>query len=386
MFTSTIAALRAEPQGEVKRISTVTTAPATKAPNQKKLRSTPLARQRLEVQLLNLAADPTTWPSNYLRRAFEIVAKYKPPEIARQIVLDAVRAADRAVKAASGRDLALARGSALADLTQCCKRVAKCTKPTRLRKQIRTDVDEAARSILVANPVDSESIQIFLCRLREIVEGRPEDPVASAIYRDLVASRAYLTHREDLRLDGRGPTITVDGIPPDVVLAGRRPPKIAADYEAIRPEIRLACEAALREVVDEKQERLTAHDIFASLHAKLDAVSAAPGSRNAPRIINSYLTGVERIWTKHGLPVGRGYSSLDDDYISPFHEFAERVLLNQRDPGSRIFSPFTEGEIDSARAQYDKMPHTARDDISDKPFGGSWAITQHVLRGYLERS
>ena len=341
-------------------------APAKKAPNQKKLWSTPLARRELEGQLLDLAADPKTWRSEHLRRAYEIVAKHKPAETARQIVVDSVRAADLAIKTALRRDLALARGSALADFTANSKRIANCTK--RLRKEIGTALDEAARSAFVGGPIDLESVQDFLCSCRKVVQRRPEDKVASAIYRDLVASKGDFTHGEDLPLE-------------------ERMPKIAVDYEALPPAARLACEDALRMLVDEKLQHLTAHDIFASLHATSLPLISTEGLDDEPQIIDSYLTEIERIWNENGLDVGRGYNALRNDYLSPFHGFAERVLLDLRDPGSRIFSPFTDAEMKSAWAEYHKIPDTCpRDDISAAPFKGTRVITEHVLKSYLERS
>jgi hypothetical protein len=362
-------------------------APEKKAPNQKKLRSTPLARRGLkgqlldlEGQLLDLAADPETRPSEHLRRAYEIVAERKPPETAKQIVLDSVRAADRAVKAALKRDLGLARRSTLADFTANCKGIANCTK--RLRKEIVTDLDVAARSAFAGRPVDLEGVQDFLCSCKNIVESRPDDTVASAIYRHLVASKGDITHGEDLPLDGRTPTITVEAILPEVRLDGPRMPKIAVDYEALPSKVRVACENALQTLVDQL-ESLTAHDVFASLQA----TSPDEDIQDEPPIIDSYLAEIDRIWTENGLDVGRGYNALQRDYLSPFHEFAERVLLSQRDPGSRVFNPFTDVEMSSAWAEYHSIPDTCpRDDISAAPFRGTRVITEHVLRSYLERS
>ncbi len=360
-------------------------APVTKAPNQKKLRSTPLARRRLEAQLLDLA-DPESWPSPHLRRAYEIVAKCKPAEIAKQIVLDSVRAADRAMKAALNRDLASGRRSALADFVQNCRTIANCTKPTRLRKEIRTDLNSVARSTLVAGPVDVESVQEFLCSCRNIVELRLEDEDASTIHRHLVASKGDVTHGEDLPLDVRTPTITVLTIPPQVRLTGRRTPKIATDYEALPPQARLACENALQVSTDERLICLTAHDVFASLYTTSHSFASAQDLEAEPQIIGIYLGQIEQIWTENGLEFGRGYNELQKNYLSPFHEFSERILLDRRDPGSRIFSPLSEDEMRSARQHYYTIPLSSRDNISAAPFAGNRVITEHVLRSYLERS
>jgi hypothetical protein len=363
------------------------TARARNPPNQKKLRSTPLARRRLESQLLDLSADPETWTSEHLRRAYEIVAALRPPETTKQIVLDSVRAADRAIKTALGRDLALAHRSALADFTNNCRSIANCTKRTRLRAEIGSELDEAARSTLVRRPVDLGSVQDFFCSSRKVVERRPENKVASAIFKHLIASKGDITHGKDLPLEDMAP-------------------KMAVDYEAHPAKVRLACENALQMLVDERPERLTAHEVFASLHATSHSFASAQDLGAEPPIIDCYLAEIDRIWTENNLDLGRGSHPLRKDYCSPFHEFAERVLLDQRDPGSRIFrpsteadlpdqrdprsrvfSPFTKAELRSAWAWYNKIPKTApRGDISATPFGGTWVITEHVLKSYLERS
>src|SRR6478672_8242391 len=103
-----------------------------------KINQTPLARRVLNDQLSDLKEDPEKWQSVHLRRAFEIVAKRVPRGTAKEMVLESVRAADRAVKKASERDLKSARQSALTDFNANCRTIANCTKPTRLRKEIRT--------------------------------------------------------------------------------------------------------------------------------------------------------------------------------------------------------------------------------------------------------
>jgi hypothetical protein len=332
-----------------------------------KLNLTPLARRRPRDQLLDLSEDPEKWQSDHLRRAFEIIAKRKSRETAKQIVLESVRAADCAVKKASERCLKSSRQSALTDFDENCRAIANCTKPTRLRSEIRTRLDEAARSAFVGNGIDLEVIQNFFCLSKKIVECWPENKDARAIFKHLVTIKGDITHRAEFPLEGRVP-------------------KIALDYEALPTQARLTCEHTLHLLIAEKSENLTAHDIFASFYAASHSLVLTQNLQDEPGILDIYLAEIERIWTDKGLRVGRGNHHANADYMSPFQEFAERALLVQRDPGSRIFTPFTEHELKSARELYHRIPPTSRANISAAPFMGTWVITDRLLRSYFERS
>jgi hypothetical protein len=356
-----------------------------KAPNQKELRSTPLARRSLRGRLLDLDIDPANWESPHLRGAYKMALISKLPETAKRLVVDVVEAADRAVKAARARDLASARRQALADLTKNCKGIANCTKPRRLNAAVRRSLDEAARSLFVEGPVDLESIQEFLSRARTIVEGWPQDQVAAAIFRHLVATKGDITHGEDLPLDARTPIIVAHCALQKVRLLCGRTPKIAADYEALDCELRLACEGALRQLVDAKQRRLTAHDIFSTLHVTLEARNSIEEPGDNPPIIDTYLEDAVQSWTRDGST--RGLYAGRNGYLSPFNEFAERILLDARDPASRIFDPITEDEKHHAWAAYHEIPADySKADISAMPFAGIRVVTEYVLRSHLKRS
>lgn len=332
-----------------------------------KINLTPLARRKLKDQLLNLSDAPAKWESEHLRRSFEIVAKRMPQETAIEMILESTRAAVRAVKKASERDLKSSRQSALTDFRSNCRPIANCAKPTRLRTEIRTKLDEAARSAFVGNATDLESIQHFFYTSKEIVECWPEDKNARTILKHLVTVKSDITHNAEFPL-------------------WHRMPKIALDYEGLPADARLACEQALQLLVAEKLRSLTAYDIFSSLYAASQSLILTQNLHDEPAILDAYLQEIEQIWTERDLRVGRGNDPANADYMSPFQEFAERVLLVQRDPGSRIFTPYTVHELKSARKLYRRIPYTSRDNISAAPFMGSKVITDRLLRTYLASS
>jgi hypothetical protein len=362
-----------------------------------KLNPTPLARRHLKDQprqlrnqLLGLSDDPKTWQSDHLRRAFEIVAKHRSTEIAKRIVLESVSAAGAAVKEASFRSLESSRQSALTDFNANCRIIGNCTKSTRLRKEVRVELDKAARSVFVqkacnAEPIehaiDLEHVQSFFYLFKGIVERWQEDKNAQAIFKHIVSIKRDRTHEAEFPLQNRS-----DIVHNAAFSVRERAPKIALDYEALATNARLACERSLRLVIAEKSENLTAHDIFASLNAASKSVILTQNLQEKPAILDIYLAAIGRIWTDEGLGLGRGNYRANTAYMSPFHEFAERVLMFEWDPASRFFTPLTSNELKSAKKAYDGIPRALRSNISAAPFKGTRVITDHLLRSHLKRS
>jgi len=147
----------------------------------KKIPATPFARRNLDKEIAVLRdKSPADWGSAHLRRAHEIVEKRLGPEKAKEIVIQAVRVAHRALKQAYREQLGEARRSALADLSANCKAIANATKP-RLKKEIREKLDYAARSAFGDGVADLETVQLFFCKCRKIVEKFPEVKGAASL-------------------------------------------------------------------------------------------------------------------------------------------------------------------------------------------------------------
>jgi hypothetical protein len=338
----------------------------------KKISPTPLARRVLDDQLAALKGDPKEWKSEHLCHAFEIVEKQTGRETAKKIVIEAVRAADHAVKNAAQQGLEAAQISALKDFSKNCRAIANGTKPNRLSKEVRMQLNEAARSAFAAGGADLETVQDFFWGCKKIVERLPQDKAASAIFKHLV------TDKDDK---------TLGKVPLYQAPAEDRIPKIALDYEALPPQARSACESALAQLISEKAERLTAHDVFASLHNTSLNYAATARLEAEPNIIHDYLAELDDLWTNQGLDGGRGNDPADPNYFSPFQEFAERVLLNQRDPRSRLFAPFSKQELIAAKITYREFHRKTREDpskTSAEPFAGRPLITDWILRTYLD--
>ena len=334
-----------------------------------KIRSTPLARRNLDSQLATLKGDPDGWQSEHLRRAFQIVEKRVGRQPAREIVIEAVRAAARAVKEAFRRGLKEAQQSALTDFNKNCRAIANRTK-LRLRKEVRMQLDQAAGSAFATGVADLDTVQLFFCRCKNIVKGWPKDKPACAIFKHLVTVKDDRTH-------GDAP---LEEAPLENTI------KIALDYEALPTKARSGCESGLAQLISEKADRLTAHDVFECLHCASEPFMITTSLEAQPDIIHHYLAELDALWTSHGLEFGRGNHPEDGTYSSPFQEFGERVLLEQRDPRSRLFNPISDPEKAVAWASYHKIPKDffiSREDISAASFSGYELITDWTLRTYL---
>jgi hypothetical protein len=123
----------------------------------KKIPAMPFARLSLDdQQSYLLAIEPEAWPE-HLRHAFQIVKK-RAPQVAEQIVIDAVSAAHRTVRKAYEAQLREERSSTLAAFSKACKALSNATKPNRLRKAVRTRIDEAAQGAFACGVADLETI------------------------------------------------------------------------------------------------------------------------------------------------------------------------------------------------------------------------------------
>ncbi|MEY9189159.1 hypothetical protein [Bradyrhizobium ottawaense] len=345
----------------------------------KKISATPFARRNLDKEIADLRdKNPADWGSAHLRRAHEIAKKRLGPEKAKEIVIQAVRVAHRSLKQAYREQLGEARRSALADFGKNCEAIANFTTPKRLGKPIRIALDELARTAFADGIVDLETVQEFFRGCKTTLKAFGESETASKIFKHLVTHKNDRTHGD---------------IPPDEVRVewesnGKdRTPKIALDYEVLPAIARKASEGALARIISEKFADLTAHDVFECLRRTSEPFATTTALKEQPNVLKQYLADLDALWTNHGLEIGRGNHPEDGSYSSPFHEFAERVLLALRDPRSRLFDPITDEESAAARAAYYKIPadfHISRDDISAMPFAGDQLITDWTLRTYLD--
>jgi hypothetical protein len=297
----------------------------------KSIPATPFARLSLKDQqsyLLNV--EPTAWPE-HVQEAYQIVLRRRP-QVAKQMTIDAVAAAHRIVRKAYEAQLRDERSSTLATFCKACKELSNATKPNRLLKAVRTKIDEAARTIFAGGVADLETIQRFL---REC----------------------------------------------DV--AGKR--NLALDYEASAAHFSLECESALERLILEEAQSITAHEIFATLYEASLRCTATKSAQGETDLLQEYLAELDGIWTNHGIRVGRGNHDDDAKYIGPFPEFAERVLLSQRRPGSNLFEPVSAEELETVRRRYYEMSPEGQRASSARPFHDVGLITDRILRGYLDQ-
>ncbi|UQD98208.1 hypothetical protein [Bradyrhizobium japonicum] len=344
----------------------------------KKIPATPFARRNLDKKIADLRdKTPADWGSAHLRRAHEIVEQQVGQEKAKEIVIEAVRAAHRALKQAYQEQLGEARRPALADLSANCRAIANTTKP-RLKKEIREKLDYAARSAFGDGVADLETVQLFFCECRKIVEEFPEVRAAALIFKHLVTDKDDLTHG---KISLEMPPMEINGRP-----KGRWPhhPKIALDYEAIPAAARSTCEAMLTRLISERRKSLTAHDVFECIRRASSALVATATLKSQPKALYEYLADLDAFLRNYELELGRGNHPEDTSYRSPLHEFAERVLLEQRDPGSRLFDPVpAQGETAAKIALWEIARTTG--EIPNLPSPELWLIGDRTFRTYLER-
>jgi hypothetical protein len=306
----------------------------------KKIPATPFARLSLDGQQSYLRRiEPDAWPK-HLRHAFQI-ANERAPRGAKQIVIDAVGAGHRAVRKAYDAQLREERSSALATFSKNCKTLSNATKPKRLLKAAKMQLDEAARSAFACGFADLETVQRFFA----------EDAIQQLFSKD--------ESTEEFNN--------------------------ALIYEASSPALRLECESALAQLIPGKAKPITAHDVFASLHGASLRCTELARSERVDDPLQEYLAELDEIWAAHELKVGRGNHPADSKYRGPFPEFAERVLLSQRHPGSSLFEPLSEEESATVWKKYWELPREWQKETSSKPFRDATLITDRILRGYLDR-
>jgi hypothetical protein len=304
----------------------------------KRIPATPFARLSLsDQQSYLLRIEPEAWPE-HLRHAFQIVNE-RAPQVAEQIVIDAVGAAHRAVRKAYEAQLREGRSSALAAFSKNCKTLSNATKQKRLLKAVQMQLDEAARSSFACGFADLETVQRFFA----------EDAIQQLFSK-------YKSTKECNR---------------------------ALIYEVSPATFRLECESALAQLISGKAKPITAHDVFAALHGASLRCTEMARSGRIDGLLQEYLAELDEIWTSYELKVGRGNHPADSKYRGPFPEFAERVLLSQRHPGSNLFEPLSEQESETVRKKYWEMPLEWQKVTSSRPFRDASLITDRILRGYL---
>jgi hypothetical protein len=296
----------------------------------KKIPITPFARSGLgDQQSYLLWIDPEAWPE-HLQHAFQIVNE-RAPQVAEQIVIDAVGAAYRAVRKSFESQLKEARASALAAFSKNCKEISNAMKPRRMLKAVRMKFDVAARSAFVCGFADLETVERFF-------------------------SECEIARK-------RGITLS---------------------YEACPSQFRLECESALTRLISEKAKSISAHDVFAVLHEVSLLCAEKARSEREQNLLQEYLGELDAIWASYGLKVGRGNHHADSEYRGPFPEFAERVLLSQRNPGSNFFEPLSEQESETVRRMYWAMHPDWQKATTARPFRDAGLITDRTLRNYLD--
>jgi hypothetical protein len=119
-------------------------------------RPTPLARTNLRHLRANLrAAAPTSWPRP-LAQAFEILNKIDEQR-ARDLLIEAVGAADACARAIDGRVTARSREEARNKAAKALARVARCAG--RAAAELRRRLDRMVKTVLSRGKCDAGDLQ-----------------------------------------------------------------------------------------------------------------------------------------------------------------------------------------------------------------------------------
>ena len=143
-------------------------------------RPVPLARINLKRLRANLrAAAPTSWP-RHLAQAFEILNKIDEPR-ARDLVIEAVGAADACARAIDGGVMARSREEARDKAEKALARLARCAgrAPAELRRRL----DRMVKTVLSRGMCDAGDLQRLVHRAGQVLRKFRNEPAAATALR-----------------------------------------------------------------------------------------------------------------------------------------------------------------------------------------------------------
>jgi hypothetical protein len=299
----------------------------------------PLARRDPDGYILQLDAEPATWPA-FLHAAWEIVAKeMSAPDQARQAVIDAVRPANKCARAIAARLQATTSDQSREVVVRAAKRIS--TRIKRIPAAARRALDDVARHEL-GEEVNSETIGTFLTGCSKVMLAFPESQLAQEIQHDL-SGRSNAATAATLDEGTERPTI-----------------HLVHEFDAMPPLARRDVEDRLAKILRECLSLPSALDIFSAIGDSLKARSPAAIREYVGDLHVTYVSEVAEVWRRLGLRPARSTLLDKPDHKSRFHRFLELVLRDHLDlnlrrktlPGDRYEWQISDEDLKTALADH----------------------------------
>ena len=210
----------------------------------------PLARRNVNSFIDELSRSETKdWPQ-LLYRAWEIVAdELDKPEIAKEIVIESVKAAHACAVAAYDRSLSNARSQSRLKVSKATASISTCIRDT--RAALRRALNDAAQRNFVGDHVDAEVMVGFLNDCRDATLKFSNLPYAARILNEL----GWTENQDDV---SQPPTL-----------------QLINEFEAMHPLDRGAIEDSLKALLKDQSASVSALNIFSMISDSLEVPSAA---------------------------------------------------------------------------------------------------------------
>ena len=240
-------------------------------------RPVPLARINLRRLRENLrAAAPTSWP-RHLAQAFEILNKIDEQR-ARDLLIEAVGAADACARAVDGRVTARSREEARNKAEKALARLARCAG--RAPAEPRRRLDRMVKTVLSRGTCDAGDLQ-------------------------------RLVHQ-----------------------AGQVAVVLVTHIEALHPAVRRRAEEAVSQLSREHHLSWNASHVFNVMAMALSTQHADNTASEISDLLVEYVRQVGEVWKAYGLKPSRARDNSDPNYTSRFLRFCDLVLTALLDPRS----------------------------------------------------
>jgi hypothetical protein len=321
-------------------------------------RPVPLARINLGRLRANLrVAAPASWP-RHLAQAFEILNKIDEQR-ARDLLIEAVGAADACARAIDSRVTACSREEARNKAEKALARLARCAgrAPAELRRRL----DRMVKTVLSRGMCDAGDLQRLVHRTGQIL--RKIRNVATAA----TALRAM-------------------GFPdsPD-----QRAVVLVTHIEALHPAVRRRAEEAVSQLSREHHLSWNASHVFNVMAMALSTQHADNAASQISDLLVEYVRQVGEVWKAYGLKPSRARAPSDPKYTSYFHRFCELVLTALIDPWSLRHDENFDQIRQQIRASHLNLLPEWREPVSDSlPLRDhQWLVSDdHLKRARVQKT
>lgn len=319
----------------------------------------PFARRNLDAYLKQLnESEPEAWPK-FLSRAWTIIAKdLGEPHVAKTTVVAAVTAAHTCAADFFKRTLANERNRTRREFLAA---VSKLQKPIERRAPIRRALDEVAQREFRDGHADLEVMSNFFNGCADVARGFPRVPDAQRMMRALGEPTNEIETTDE----------------------STEPPtrNILNQYEAMHPAERGVVEESLQKLIKDRSASFSTLDVLSTVAHSLTISTIIEMREYSGDLLRAYLARVADIWRQSRLRPIRRRKHERPDYKSDFHRFLELVLIDQLDPGSRLFDPLDEKELMRNREFLASLP-LDRDERQEAGIGprSEWLISDEDLK------